>query len=1256
MMRLRRTSPRNDKIASHPELDSGSHNITEKSFDCEIAYQVRYDRNKTKCHPELDSGSHNITKKLFNGEIAYQVRYDRTKNNEDIDMVMKSNYRVLSIAALVGLASMGVAQAQDTTTVTTTLPSGTEHSLELQTTYGEGNTSVTTNYTVLGQEIPYTYKFDNLYGEENGDTSVTTESTVLGQPVTFTYKYENPDNKTYTTKYENYSYDYGTVTNPSGTSWSSPYLMVGNSVFNNLEGSTKSINNELFSNNSVTGTIESTATGNKYAKIGGGAISNAGELTKVVADFVGNSVNGNSIRSKGGPHIDVNGGAIYNSGLINDITGNFIGNYVSASDYSYLYGGAIYNVGAIGNITGDFVGNYVTSVTADFYADADAEAYGGAICNSANSSDIVATIGNITGDFIGNYVTSSEDSWPLVFGGAIYNSASSSSTAKIDNLTGNFIGNYVQSTNSYAYGGAIYNFASSSSIAKIDNLTGDFIGNYASSTSNFAKGGAVYNFAGTSNSSAIIGNINGVFIGNYLLSDHVDTEGGAIYNGAYNSNSIATIGNITANFIGNYIQSQNPEGGAIYNYDSSGGTATIGNITGNFIGNYVNSTFNVANGGSIYNGNGTIGDITGNFVGNYATSSSSSKNYGVAGGAIYNGNGTIGDITGNFVGNYATLKNANGKGGAIYNSGAGATIGDITGDFIGNFVYSSSDTSGGAIYNYATIGDITGNFIGNYAKSTNGSAYGGAIHNDGSVLFINSSFINNYAKSETGTAQGGAIYTDEDLSIVAKDGYTSVFSGNYTESNGEKDDNAIMLGNKNVILNFNMKTGGKILLQDSISGSGVPVSEFYTSNGVADFEEYARSQGYKDTPTETFLANTDYSTVEEYTRSLGYMDTPIETFLANTGYSTVDEALRAAGFADTPTETYLNMTGYSSLEEAVKDSGFATVDEFLEAIGYETFDEALKVEMGLYGDTPEEQFLNMNGGYETFEEFLKEEQGLYGDTPEEQFVHQKGYETFEEYLKAKENLAGDTPEEQLLYKLGYKSVRDYLKAKGYGVSTVNIQGDDINNTVFYLYNDIRNANVDIGNTTINTVNNLVHNYNFESLTLTADTNMVVDVDLKNQTMDRFIANEYGVHGGNLNVTGMNLLSDMQEDVYTTSILFAENGLKDNVVNGIVGGLPDSKYQTTLYTPIYKYNVAYDNRDDAGYFVFTRPTAGGNTGSIPAPSNPSANFNPAVLGSSTSATVGAIGTINQTFNYAFSNADTHMNIPYLERVSMKHRNK
>ena len=95
----------------------------------------------------------------------------------------------------------------------------------------------------------------------------------------------------------------------------------------------------------------------------------------------------------------------------------------------------------------------------------------------------------------------------------------------------------------------------------------------------------------------------------------------------------------------------------------------------------------------------------------------------------------------------------------------------------------------------------------------------------------------------------------------------------------------------------------------------------------------------------------------------------------------------------------------------------------------------------------------------------------------EQFVNIKGYESFAAYLKAKEKLSGNTPEEQFLYKEGYKTFEAYLKAKGYkGLPTVNIQGDDINNTTFYLFNDIQRAHVNIGNTTINTINNQIHNY------------------------------------------------------------------------------------------------------------------------------------------------------------------------------------
>ena len=124
---------------------------------------------------------------------------------------------------------------------------------------------------------------------------------------------------------------------------------------------------------------------------------------------------------------------------------------------------------------------------------------------------------------------------------------------------------------------------------------------------------------------------------------------------------------------------------------------------------------------------------------------------------------------------------------------------------------------------------------------------------------------------------------------------------------------------------------------------------------------------------------------------------------------------------------------------------------------------------------------------------------------------------------------------------------------------------------------------------VNTVNNL---------TIGSDTNLAADVDLANKTMDRFTSPAYGTHSGNLTVSSVNLLSDGKENV--TAVLFADEGLKDNAGTTV----------KTAYTPIYKYDVSYDNRDDAGYMLFTRGGAGSNSPD---------SYNPAVLN-------GAVSTI------------------------------
>lgn len=624
-----------------------------------------------------------------------------------------------------------------------------------------------------------------------------------------------------------------------------------------------------------------------------------------------------------------------------------------------------------------------------------ASANGGAITNQG-------TFGDLKGNFINNSATASSSS---AGGGAIYNNK-----GEFGNIKGDFVGNFVSSESSSVKisGGAIYN----SGI--ISSIQGNFINNNASSKSSEIIGGAIVN-------SKTIGSITGNFIGNYGSSSG-KVSGGAIYNNWGN------IDTITGDFIANYTSSSssNAYGGAIHNYQGE-----INNIIGSFIQNYVYSSSTTVNGGAIYN-NGDISNITGDFIANYAFASKSGS---AVGGAIYNTNKSINNITGDFIGNYtntsATSSLHRSAGGAVNNSTSSSKIGNITGNFIGNYSTGNTYSYGGAIYNYGEIEKISGNFTGNYVQSSNRDAKGGAIYNNSSIGEISGNFINNYAKVDgNGTAQGGAIYSKKDLTISA-DNRENVFSGNYTETNGIKDDNAIYLDNAQSTLTFKLQNSGKIIMKDNIDGV----------------------EGYK----------------------------------------------------------------------------------------------------------------------------------------------------------------------------------------------VSIQGDNVDNTVFYLHNDIRNANVSVGNTTLNTIDNKIHNYNFNNLSLTDNINIAVDADLANKSMDTISAENYGELSGKLLVSGINLISDAPEGQDITEILFADKELKDYVVNG-TNSLP-SKYQTIAYSPIYKYNVNYDNRDDGGYFIFGRDGQDNY-----------ASYNPAIMVSPVASQLGGYLVQLNSYDQAFMNIDNRMLLTKSQRTAMKSKNK
>ncbi len=225
---------------------------------------------------------------------------------------------------------------------------------------------------------------------------------------------------------------------------------------------------------------------------------------------------------------------------------------------------------------------------------------------------------------------------------------------------------------------------------------------------------------------------------------------------------------------------------------------------------------------------------------------------------------------------------------------------------------------------------------------------------------------------------------------------------------------------------------------------------------------------------------------------------------------------------------------------------------------------------------------------------------------------------------------------------------------------VAFSGDKSGNV--YLNNEVKNAKASLDNVTLNlsgnnhfettdfTINsgtlNLVNDKTQEqiakSLTINGSFNLNADVDLENAVMDRLPENTVIANADAfINVDKLNLISDTKAQ--TVEIPFAYAGFKDNVQYTGPAELSRDTQVTTLFAPIYKYSLEYENRDDLGYFVFTR-------GAGYSPSSPEA-FNPSVLTSPVAAQAGAFAAMNETFNYAFRHSDAFSMLPASERLAV-----
>ena len=432
---------------------------------------------------------------------------------------------------------------------------------------------------------------------------------------------------------------------------------------------------------------------------------------------------------------------------------------------------------------------------------------------------------------------------------------------------------------------------------------------------------------------------------------------------------------------------------------------------------------------------------------------------------IINSNVKIGDITGDFIGNSSSY-----HGGAIYNDGS--TIDSITGDFIGN----SSSCSAGAIYNSGTIGNIIGNFIRNTA-----SYGGGAIHNYGKIGDIKGDFIGNSG------SEGGVIYNYSGGTIGNIKGDFIGNTSSYTAGAIHNSSGTIGDITGDFIGNTASSAGGAIYNSGGTIGD---VTGNFIGNSSTTYNGGAiyNSGGTIGDITGNFIGNTASSNggaIYNYNSTIGNIT---GDFIGNTASSR-----------------------YSSYGGAIYNDYNGTIGDITgDFIGNYAKSELGTAQGGAIWSNRDLNIVADNRT-NTFKDNYTESQGVKDDNAI--YIDNNATLNFTMKNNGKIYMADNID----------GTVRKDSDGKINRTYSVNIKGDNINNTTFYMLNDIRNANVTFDNTTINAVNNQTHVYNFNTLTVNSDTNFVADVDLANAEMDRISANTYGTHQGNLNVVGMNLL-------------------------------------------------------------------------------------------------------------------------------------
>lgn len=389
-------------------------------------------------------------------------------------------------------------------------------------------------------------------------------------------------------------------------------------------------------------------------------------------------------------------------------------------------------------------------------------------------------------------------------------------------------------------------------------------------------------------------------------------------------------------------------------------------------------------------------------------------------------------------------------GGALFNAG---TVENVVADFIGNSVTSDSNYSsyayGGAIFNRGEIGNITGDFIGNIA------------------------FSNNHHPQNTSFASGGAIYNDlyGTIGDITGNfiGNSAVYASHYNSTGGAIANNGGKIGNiKGDFVN------------NLVSGHGGAI---YNTGEISDL-------------TGNFTGNSAISSLEAFGGAISN-NSKIGNIVGDFTDNCAHSALDAKGGA---------IWNYGSTGKITSDfKSNAAMSEYLNAYGGALYN-ASNVESiqnsNFYDNHADSTSGTAHGGAI----YTTSELSIIADADTSTF--RGNYVQVGEDEKDYQAIWVDKQAKLHFVSSNGGSINMYDNINGSNGYTVDITGDGTG--TMNLYNDIYNANVQLGNTHLNTINNDIHEYHFNNFALTDNATMSVDVDLANETMDRITADIYGI--------------------------------------------------------------------------------------------------------------------------------------------------